>query len=99
MKGHIRERSRGHWAIILDIPDPQTGKRRRQWHSFKGTKREAQIESARLISAVQTGTYLEPSKTTFSLSQELEHRLRGSFIEEDKNVDFYGSQSNAVIPR
>jgi Arm DNA-binding domain len=56
MKGHIRERSRGHWAIILDIPDPQTGKRRRKWHSFKGTKREAQIESARLISAVQTGS-------------------------------------------
>ena len=21
MKGHIRERSPGHWAIILDIPD------------------------------------------------------------------------------
>ena len=62
MKGHIRERSPGHWAIILDIPDPQTGKRRRKWHSFKGTKREAQIESARLISAVQGGTYLEPSK-------------------------------------
>jgi hypothetical protein len=32
-----------------------------------------------------------------SLSQELEHRLRGSFIEEDKAVDFYGSQSNAAI--
>jgi hypothetical protein len=32
-----------------------------------------------------------------SLSQELEHRLRGSFIEEDKVVDFYGSQSNAAV--
>jgi integrase len=64
MKGHLRERSPGHWAIILDVPDPQTGKRRRKWHSFKGTKREAQIESARLISAIQGGTYLEPSKTT-----------------------------------
>ena len=75
MKGHIRERSPGHWAIILDVPDPQTGKRRRKWHSFKGTKREAQIESARLISAVQTGTYLEPSKTTLAayLDQWLDH--------------------------
>src|SRR5271165_5155218 len=73
MKGHIRERSPGHWAIILDVPDPQTGKRRRKWHSFKGTKREAQIESARLISAVQTGTYLEPSKTT--LAAYLDHWL------------------------
>src|SRR4051794_22782603 len=64
MKGHIRERSPGRWAIILDIPDPKTGKRRRKWHSFKGTKRQAQIESARLISVVQAGSYLEPSKTT-----------------------------------
>ena len=32
-----------------------------------------------------------------SLSQELEHRLRGSFIDEDKVVDFYGSQSNAAV--
>ncbi|KJC62182.1 integrase [Bradyrhizobium sp. LTSPM299] len=75
MKGHIRERSPGHWAIILDIPDPQTGKRRRKWHSFKGTKRQAQIESARLISIVQAGSYLEPSKTTVAeyLDKWLEH--------------------------
>jgi integrase len=66
VKGHLRERSPGHWAIILDIPDPLTGKRRRKWHSFKGTKRQAQIECARLISAVQGGTYLEPSKTTLA---------------------------------
>jgi hypothetical protein len=32
-----------------------------------------------------------------SLSQELENRLRGSFIEEDKVVDFYGCESNAAI--
>jgi hypothetical protein len=32
-----------------------------------------------------------------SLSQELEHRLRRSFIEEDAVVDFYGSKTNAAI--
>jgi hypothetical protein len=48
MKGHIRERSRGRWAIVLDTRD-STGKRKRRWHSFVGTKREAQIECARLI--------------------------------------------------
>ena len=66
MKGHIRERSPGHWAIVLDIRDPETGKRRRKWHNFAGTKREAQVECARLISAMQAGTYIEPSKTTFA---------------------------------
>ncbi len=64
MKGHIRERAPGHWAIIFDVRDPATGKRRRKWHSFAGTKRQAQIECARLISEIQRGTYLEPNKTT-----------------------------------
>jgi hypothetical protein len=32
-----------------------------------------------------------------SLSQELEHRLRRTFIEDDKDVQFYGSESNAAI--
>jgi hypothetical protein len=29
MKGHIRQRSPGHWAIVIDVRDPQTGKRKR----------------------------------------------------------------------
>jgi hypothetical protein len=37
MRGHLRERSPGHWAIVIDVRDPQTGKRKRRWHSFKGT--------------------------------------------------------------
>ncbi len=64
MKGSIRERSPGHWAIILDQRDPATGKRKRKWHSFKGTKRAAQIECSRLVTAMNGGTYLEPNKIT-----------------------------------
>jgi hypothetical protein len=64
MKGHIRERSAGRWAIILEQHDSATGKRKRKWHSFHGTKRQAQIECARLISEMKGGTYLEPNKTT-----------------------------------
>src|ERR1700675_2178839 len=63
MKGHIRERSPGRWAIILDVQDT-AGKRKRKWHSFKGTKREAQIECARLISEMNSGEYVETSKLT-----------------------------------
>jgi hypothetical protein len=75
MKGHIRERSPGHWAIILDQRDPATGKRRRKWHTFKGTKREAQIECSRLITAVTGGTYVEPNKITLAafLARWLDH--------------------------
>ena len=64
MKGSIRERSPGRWAIIID--DPNSGTRKRRWHSFKGTKRQAQIECARLISEMQNGSYLAPDKTTFA---------------------------------
>jgi integrase len=74
MKGHIRERSPGHWAIILDVPDA-TGKRRQRWHSFKGTKREAQRECARLISELDKGTAVEPSRMTVAafLERWIEH--------------------------
>jgi integrase len=66
MKGHIRERSPGCWAIVLDVRDAETGERKRRWHSFRGTKRQAQIECARLISEMRGGTYVEPSKLTFA---------------------------------
>jgi integrase len=64
MKGHIRERSPGKWAIVLDVADPVTGKRKRKWHAFSGTKREAQTECARLVAAMSGGSYAEPAKTT-----------------------------------
>jgi integrase len=64
MKGHIRERSPGHWAIVIDVRDPQTGERKRKWHRFAGTKRQAQVRCAELIAELQRGTYLEPAKTT-----------------------------------
>jgi integrase len=66
MKGHLVERSPGHWAIILDQRDPRTGKRKRKWHSFKGTKRQAQSECSRLITEMGSGEYVEPSKVTLA---------------------------------
>ncbi|MDH6235165.1 integrase [Mesorhizobium soli] len=66
MKGHLRERSPGKWAIVLDVgePDPKTGKKKRKWHSFTGTKRQAQAECAKLITTLKEGNYVEPSKQT-----------------------------------
>jgi integrase len=64
MKGHIRERSPGHWAIVIDVREPQTGKRKRRWHSFAGTKRQAQLECARLINELQNGATVDPSRIT-----------------------------------
>jgi integrase len=71
MRDSIRERSPGHWAIILDIN--KDGTRKRKWHSFKGTKRAAQIECARLIAAMDDGGYVEKNKVT--VGQFLNDRL------------------------
>jgi integrase len=64
MKGHLRERSPGRWAIVIDVRDPATGRRKRKWHSFAGTKREAQVKCAELIAVASRGGYIEPSKAT-----------------------------------
>jgi integrase len=64
MKGHIRERSPGHFGIVVEQRDNATGQRKRKWHNFVGTKRQAQIECARLISEINGGNYVEPSKIT-----------------------------------
>jgi hypothetical protein len=75
MKGHIRQRSPGHWAIVIDVRDPTTGKRKRRWHSFAGTKRGAQVECARLLTELKAGTAIDPSRMTVAafLERWIEH--------------------------
>jgi integrase len=73
MKGHLRQRSPGHWAIVLDVRDPETNWRKRRWHSFTGTKREAQAECARLIAELKTGVQVDPTRMT--VAAYLDHWL------------------------
>jgi integrase len=51
---------------VIDVRDPATGKRKRKWHAVRGTKREAQVECARLISGLQEGTCVDPSRMTIA---------------------------------
>jgi integrase len=73
MKGHIRRRGEKSWAIVLDRRDSVTGARRRVWHSFKGSKRDAEAEQARLLHEMKTGAYVAPVKA--SLAEYLEQWL------------------------
>jgi integrase len=75
MRGHIRQRSPGHWAIILDVGNPETGKRRQRWISFTGSKRHAQIRCTELVAELQNGSGVDPSHMTVSafLERWLEH--------------------------
>src|SRR5258708_1505290 len=98
MKGHIRERSPGHWAIILEIRDEATGKRKRRWHSFQGTKRKAQDECARLITDLKSGNALEPNKATLAqfLGRWLDH-IR-SQVTPKSHERYAGIVSQNLIP-
>ena len=67
MTGHVRRRGERSWEIKFDLgTDPLTGKRLTRYHSFKGTKREAEAELVRLKAAADKGEYVNPSKTTLA---------------------------------
>ena len=64
-QGHIRQRGERSWELKFDLGrDPLTGKRLSRFVSFQGTKREAQAECARLITAMKEGAYVGTSKLT-----------------------------------
>jgi integrase len=71
MKGTIHKRSPGVFLIAIDHGRDAKGKRIRKWTTFKGTKREAQDECARLITELKAGNYVEPSRTTVAQYLEL----------------------------
>jgi len=75
MRGSIIKRYKGSYTIVLNLgTDPQTGKRRQQWISVKGTRKDAERKLAELLHQLDTGTFMKPGKTT--LGQFLEQWLK-----------------------
>lgn len=66
MRGHIRQRGKGAYAVIIDLGRDPDGKRRQKWHNIRGTKKDAEIELVRQLNALQTGCYVEPTKLTLA---------------------------------
>lgn len=65
MRGHIVKRYKNSYTIVLSLGiDPATGKKKQQWVSVKGTKKEAEKRLADLLHQLDTGTFMKPSKTT-----------------------------------
>jgi len=72
MRGHIRQRSKGSWSIVIDVGrDPRTGKRRQQWYTVKGTKKDAERELREKLRSLETGAYIKPQR--ISLGEYLKH--------------------------
>jgi integrase len=65
MRGNITKRGESSWRLKFDADrDETTGKRKTQFHTFRGTKRQAQVKMAELIASVAQSTFVEPSKIT-----------------------------------
>jgi len=64
-RGHIKQRSPGSWTIVLSLGNnPATGKRRRKWETFRGTKRDAEREKTRLLAEYDRGVPPATGKMT-----------------------------------
>lgn len=67
MRGHIRKRGKDSWTIVLSMGrDPSTGKRRQQWFTIKGTKKDAERKLSELLHQVDTGQFIKPAKITLA---------------------------------
>jgi integrase len=65
MTGSLKKRSEGSWSIVLYLGrDLVTGKKRQKWQTYRGNKKGAQAELARLLHELNTGAYIEPVKLT-----------------------------------
>jgi integrase len=74
MRGHIVKRKRplktkprytDNWSIVIELGyDPLAKKRRQQWFSFRGTKKEAERRLTELLHELDNGTFVQPDKTT-----------------------------------
>jgi integrase len=64
MRGHIVKRYKGSYSIVISLGVDGIGKRKQQWVSVKGTKRDAEKKLAELLHQLDTGAFMRPGKTT-----------------------------------
>jgi Phage integrase, N-terminal SAM-like domain len=64
-RGSLRRRGAQTWELKYDVgTDPLTGRRRIRYASFKGSKRGAALELARLVAEHASGNSVDPNRTT-----------------------------------
>jgi integrase len=76
----------GRYSVVVDVGRGSDGRRIRRWHSGFKSKTAAKRAATRLQNALDTGSYVEPSRVTLGdyLTREwlpgLEHELRPSTV-------------------
>jgi len=89
MRGTVTKKG-NKWCVIVERePDPLTGKRRQQWHSGFRTRKEAERARIDLLSKLDRGEYVEPSRQTLAdylveWLTAIEHTVRPSTFDSYK---------------
>jgi integrase len=64
-EGSITRRGKKSWRIKYDLPrDPETQERRIAYKTVRGTRKDAEREKRRLMTAVDKGVHVDPSALT-----------------------------------
>lgn len=74
MRGTVIKRG-NRWSVVVDIGRGPDGKRIRKWHSGYVLKRDAEAARIEILSRLQAGTYVPPSKLT--VGEYLDRWLEG----------------------
>ena len=78
-RGYIRERGEKRYQLVYDAPRGADGKRRQQYKTVSGTKRQAQARLTQILQNLNRGDYAEP--TTLTVAQYFDpRRLDGHVI-------------------
>ena len=65
MRGHITRRAKGSYTIVVNLgADRETGRRRQQWVTVRGTKKDAERRLSELLSQLDGGTFVRPRRIT-----------------------------------
>ena len=97
MRGHITQRAKGSWSIVLDLGrDPSTGKRKQKWVTVRGTKKDAEKKLTELQSQLDSGDYVQSAKLTLG---EFLHRWLRDYVHVPPNLSPETAQGYDIICR
>jgi len=74
VRGHIHKRVRRNrhgkettrWYVVVDTGIGASGRRRQKWHGGFDTRREAEVERAKIVNDLHTGSYVAPDRITLA---------------------------------
>ena len=99
-RGHIRQRGKGTWAVVVSLGrDPLTGKRRQRWETVKGTKRDAERRLTELLRQQDGGAVATPGRmTTGEFLRRWLQDYAATNVRPRTYVDYARIVSGSLIP-